>query len=192
MRIARCLFYVSRCLRGCKARTSAHLHELMRCRHGAGGGGGREQGGPFRVACCLLHAFTPDWARRCHICAGTWLAAVTSAPALGSPVPHLHRDWARGCHSCAGIGLTPATSAPGLVSPLPTFATGSAANTIRQSRGTPPLHAAGHALLLQATVVARTPVTTCIHARAQRLGVASTADLRRRGAAGSRRERGLV
>jgi hypothetical protein len=29
-----------------------------------------------------------DWARRCHICAGTGLAAVTSAPGLGSPLSH--------------------------------------------------------------------------------------------------------
>jgi hypothetical protein len=47
-----------------------------------------------------------DWARRCHICAGTGLAAATSAPGLGSPLPHLRRDWARRCHICAGTGLT--------------------------------------------------------------------------------------
>jgi hypothetical protein len=39
-----------------------------------------------------------DWARRCHICTGTGLAAATSAPGLGSP---------------------PATSAPGLGSSPP-------------------------------------------------------------------------
>ncbi len=42
----------------------------------------------------------------------------TSAPRLGSPLPHLRRDWAHPCHICAGTGLTPATSAPGLGSPL--------------------------------------------------------------------------
>ncbi len=30
----------------------------------------------------------------CHICAGTGLTPATSAPGLGSPLPHLHRDWA--------------------------------------------------------------------------------------------------
>jgi hypothetical protein len=34
-----------------------------------------------------------DWARRCHICIGTGLAAATSAPGLGSPP---------GCHICTG------------------------------------------------------------------------------------------
>jgi hypothetical protein len=28
-----------------------------------------------------------------HICAGTGLAPATSAPGLGSPLPHLHQDW---------------------------------------------------------------------------------------------------
>jgi hypothetical protein len=60
-----------------------------------------------------------DWARRCHICAGT--GAATSAPGLGSPLPHLRRDWARRCHICAGTGLAAATSAPGraLVATVP-------------------------------------------------------------------------
>ncbi len=43
----------------------------------------------------------------------------TSAPGLGSPLPHLHRDWAHPCHICTGTRLAPATSAPGLGSPLP-------------------------------------------------------------------------
>jgi hypothetical protein len=33
-----------------------------------------------------------EWAHPCHICTGTALALVTSAPGLGSPRPHLHRD----------------------------------------------------------------------------------------------------
>ena len=33
---------------------------------------------------------------RCHICAGTGLAAATSAPGLGPPLR---------CHTCAGTGL---------------------------------------------------------------------------------------
>ena len=43
-----------------------------------------------------LHAI--DWPREdqglqpLHICAGTGLALATSAPGLGSPLPHLHRD----------------------------------------------------------------------------------------------------
>ena len=55
--------------------------------------------------------------------------AATSAPGLGSPLPHvrglgsplphLHRDWAHPCHICTGAGLTPATSAPGLGSHWP-------------------------------------------------------------------------
>jgi hypothetical protein len=55
-----------------------------------------------------------------RICAsGTGLAAATSAPGLGSPLPHLHQDWAHPCHIRAGTGLAPATSAPGLDSPRP-------------------------------------------------------------------------
>jgi hypothetical protein len=54
----------------------------------------------------------------CHICAGTGLAAATSAPGPGSPLPHLRRDRARRCHICAGTGLAAATSAPGLGSVL--------------------------------------------------------------------------
>ena len=34
-------------------------------------------------------------------------ALPTSAPGLGTPLPHLHRDWAHRCHICAGTGLTP-------------------------------------------------------------------------------------
>ena len=30
----------------------------------------------------------------CRICTGTGLPPATSAPRLGSPLPHLHRDWA--------------------------------------------------------------------------------------------------
>ncbi len=33
-----------------------------------------------------------DWAHPSHICAGTGLTPSTSAPGLGSPLPHLHRD----------------------------------------------------------------------------------------------------
>jgi hypothetical protein len=60
----------------------------------------------------------------------------TSAPGLGSPLPHLHRDWASApglgssratsapglgspCHIRTGTGLAPATFASGLGSPLP-------------------------------------------------------------------------
>ena len=41
------------------------------------------------------HICAGTWARPCHICAGTGLTAPTSAPGLGSPLPHLRRDWAR-------------------------------------------------------------------------------------------------
>ena len=54
-----------------------------------------------------------------HICAGTGLTPPTSAPGLGSPLPHLRQDWAHPSHICAGTGLTAPTSAPGLGSPLP-------------------------------------------------------------------------
>ena len=57
-----------------------------------------------------------------HICAGTGLTPATSAPGLGSPLPHLrrdrashlHEDCARPAHICTGTGLGPAKSAPGL------------------------------------------------------------------------------
>jgi hypothetical protein len=52
---------------------------------------------------------------RYHICAGTGLTPGTSAPRLGSPLPHLRWDLAHPCHICAGTGL-PATSAPGTLS----------------------------------------------------------------------------
>ncbi len=63
-----------------------------------------------------LRATRPLWshiwngAHRCHICTGTGLTAATSAPGLGSSLPHLHRDWAHRCHICTGTGLTAATS----------------------------------------------------------------------------------
>ena len=45
-----------------------------------------------------------DWARLCHIGAGTGLTPATSAPELGSPLPHPRRDWARPRHIRAGTG----------------------------------------------------------------------------------------
>ncbi len=42
--------------------------------------------------CPHLHR---DWARRCHMCAGTGLTPATSAPGLGSPLPHLRRPGGR-------------------------------------------------------------------------------------------------
>jgi hypothetical protein len=44
-----------------------------------------------------------DWARRCHICFGTGLAAATSAPGLCSALPHPRRDWARPYPGRAGL-----------------------------------------------------------------------------------------
>ena len=57
-----------------------------------------------RLGPLFLH-LRRDWAHPSHICTGTALAAATSAPGLGpplptpasglgSPLPHLHRDWA--------------------------------------------------------------------------------------------------
>jgi hypothetical protein len=43
-----------------------------------------------------------------------WAHPPTSAPGLGSPLPHLRRDWAHPSHICAGTGLTPPTPAPRL------------------------------------------------------------------------------
>jgi hypothetical protein len=45
----------------------------------------------------------------CHICTGTGtrLTPATSAPGLGSPVPHRRRDWAHPCHIGAGTRLAP-------------------------------------------------------------------------------------
>ena len=42
-----------------------------------------------------------------HICTGTWPTPATSAPGLGSPLPHLHRDWALPCHICTEARLNP-------------------------------------------------------------------------------------
>jgi hypothetical protein len=36
----------------------------------------------------------------------TGLTPSTSAPGLGSPLPHLHWDWAHPCHICPGTGRT--------------------------------------------------------------------------------------
>jgi hypothetical protein len=69
----------------------------------------------------------------CHICTGTGLPPLTSAPGLGSSSPHLHRDWgsslphlhldwARPFHVCTGTGLILAASARGLGSPHSTSA----------------------------------------------------------------------
>jgi hypothetical protein len=44
-------------------------------------------------------------------CSGTGLIPSTSAPGLGSALPHLLQDWAHRAHICAGTELTPATSA---------------------------------------------------------------------------------
>jgi hypothetical protein len=64
-----------------------------------------------RAARCRLGAAaTHAW-----ICAGTGLAPATSAPGLGSPLPHLSR-YMRAVPLiyllCTGTGLAPATSAP--------------------------------------------------------------------------------
>jgi hypothetical protein len=80
----------------------------------------------------------------------------TSAPGLGSPLPHLRPDRAHPCHICARTGLTPPTSAPGLGSPLPTSAPGPASP--------PPTSAPGPGV---AGVRAGVPVA-CAHARPDR------------------------
>ena len=47
----------------------------------------------------------------CYICAGTGLAAATSAPGHGASLPHLHWNWAHRCHICAWTSLILATFA---------------------------------------------------------------------------------
>ena len=45
---------------------------------------------------CALPHLHRDWARACHICTGTGLAAATAAPGLGYRLlPHLSRGWNR-------------------------------------------------------------------------------------------------
>ena len=69
------------------------------------------------------NAFVHDWAHPCHVCwaeqsAGTALAAAaipTSAPRLGSPLPHLQWDRARRCHICTGTGPSAAPSRDAVV-----------------------------------------------------------------------------
>jgi hypothetical protein len=65
---------------------------------------------PMNHTCILLYR---DWAHPRHIFTGTGLARSTSAPGLGSRLPHLHRDRVTLCHICTGTVLTPATSASG-------------------------------------------------------------------------------
>ena len=43
--------------------------------------------------------------RPAHSRTGTGLAAATSTPARGSPLPHLHRGRARPCHICTGTEI---------------------------------------------------------------------------------------
>ena len=59
----------------------------------------RCSGAPLRACATQYAGLTP-----CHICTGTGLAPATSAPGLGSPLPHLHWDQK----------LTPATPGPRL------------------------------------------------------------------------------
>jgi hypothetical protein len=130
------------------------------CEDDANGGahqaGEREQRGRGGGPCSRARGATrPEHANRsssncearpCHICAGTELTAATSAPGLGSPLPHLHRDrahplphlrrdWAHPlphlrrdgahrCHICAGTGLTPCHICAGTELTAATFAPG--------------------------------------------------------------------
>ena len=68
-----------------------------------------------------------DWAHPCLICTGTGLAPATSAPELGSPLPHLHRDCARkhaavpagtrrrgaSTQTCTAFSFLPSCGSPG-------------------------------------------------------------------------------
>ena len=55
------------------------------------------------ASACTGTGLTPG-----HICTGTGLTAATSAPGLGSPLPHLLRDSAHHRHICAGTGTVSA------------------------------------------------------------------------------------
>jgi hypothetical protein len=75
---------------------------------------------PLGAYCTWLLAALPPLHRNRahfrHICAGTGLTSATSAPGLGSLLPHLRRDWAHSAASShtSGPGLTSHTSGPGL------------------------------------------------------------------------------
>ena len=47
------------------------------------------------IAASLVPHLHRDSTRPCHICTGTRLTPATSAPGLGSPLPHLHQDSAQ-------------------------------------------------------------------------------------------------
>jgi hypothetical protein len=97
------------CYRGCCYRAVTYRH---RTAHEAQSGG--------VVFGCAQNAFgAGDMKGGGTDAKVTPLAAPTSAPGLGSPLPHLLRDWAHPSHIYSGTWLAPATSAPGLGSPLP-------------------------------------------------------------------------
>ena len=72
-----------------------------------------------RVLSCIkpqfrapVSSFAP---RPCHICTGTGLTPATSAPGLGSPLPHLHRDRApRHMHTHTSTPRASAAHGPAL------------------------------------------------------------------------------
>ena len=49
---------------------------------------------------------------RAWVRAGTGLTPPTSAPGLGSPLPHLRRDWAHPCNICTGTDRARPSPAP--------------------------------------------------------------------------------
>ncbi len=72
-----------------------------------------------------IRAYTGDWAHPLSPRPGTGLTpAPTSAPGLGSPIPHPH-----------GTGLNPPTSAPGLGSPLSHVSTGTGLTRVTPAPG---------------------------------------------------------
>ena len=80
---------------------------------------GRWDTGCVRTNAARMISSTSRLSLPCHALP-RWPAApisATSAPGLGSPLPHPHQDRARPARICAEAGLTTATSAPGLSSP---------------------------------------------------------------------------
>jgi hypothetical protein len=86
----------------CGTSCIAYTLRVVRLRHS---GGVRDERvcadtADFETVLPLVKPIAPphlhrDWAHPCHLCARTGLTPATSAPELGSPLPHRHRDWSR-------------------------------------------------------------------------------------------------
>ena len=59
----------------------------------------------MHAACCVSRELCATWLCGCRTSYRALLCAFSSAPGLGSPLPHLHSEWAHPCHICTRIGL---------------------------------------------------------------------------------------